>query len=429
MGVRNVLDSFSFSDADVACIAQTFHELRSHGGVSLTDLEPAAACIKITDKNQRDLIDDKSRLLEGPKQQMISWWAEYVLQHRDHWKGVALAAAWDDELSSVPPVIYVFEVASQNPVMKFVKFTKATLCLCLPAIGTLAIGEALQPHFGGATYKCDGSQYSSSDLAWLDEADIFVMPYMQWIGDDCIMTHARPVSFTDFLFQLPLSVRTGRGKRAGTGAAHDAPHARADARIKAKIKDMFPWLTEKDFKDIVIKVRPDKSDDESDADSDPELEDARLEADIASHIADKREALEMDDPVRGAHFYTKLMCGRFTFDKTKGRPWDGIATLPRAHTTQWRGKFKWPYKKSFATLEHGEHGAKLLAEEWVMKATFFFVLFWDGALELDDFDYDFTTPECQYIPSVQFLDWAATVDVASDTWARITEVNSFQPVV
>jgi hypothetical protein len=57
------------------------------------------------------------------------------------------------------------------------------------------------------------------------------------------------------------------------------------------------------------------------------------------------------------------------------------------------------------------------------------VLFWDGALELDDFDYDFTTPECQYIPSVQFLDWAATVDVASDTWARITEVNSFQPVV
>jgi hypothetical protein len=203
---------------------------------------------------------------------------------------------------------------------------------------------------------------------------------------------------------------------------------RADARIKAKMIDLFPWLTEQDFKDIVIELRPKISDAESDSESDPGLADDRLEVDIAHHIAAKREALDMDDPVRGAHFYTKLMCGRFTYDLTKGRAWDGIACLPRAHTKKWRDKFHWPHKKSFATLEHGEVGAKILAEEWVLKATFYFLLFWDDILGLDEFEYDLITPEYQYTPSAQFLDWATTVDLACDSWVRITEVNSIQPM-
>ena len=131
-----------------------------------------------------------------------------------------------------------------------------------------------------------------------------------------------------------------------------------------------------------------------------------------------------DDEDVQLNFYVWQRGGADTA-RRKGVGVDVAAMCSRAHTLAWRRLFKAPTMKSFSHAEHGELGSNELAREWCRRMSYYFELWRDaGEPDPDVFSYENQEP---YEDPLAFVEWAVTVDVASSTWDRITELRSFLP--
>ena len=143
---------------------------------------------------------------------------------------------------------------------------------------------------------------------------------------------------------------------------------------------------------------------------------------LREELDEKREEWKFDDEDVSINFYTHLAGGNWT-KKFKDVVSDAVHAKARAHCRAFCDRFHWPKTKVFHFSAHGEIGANTLAREWCMKGNHYFTA-WMKSVGLERFRNPEDHP---YADSMEFLDWAVDVDVASHTWAKVMELRNFRP--
>jgi hypothetical protein len=146
-------------------------------------------------------------------------------------------------------------------------------------------------------------------------------------------------------------------------------------------------------------------------------------------LAEKRlefEAMEEDN--EDMSFYT-LVRGGLGTKRKKGDAFDCVATYIRGKVPQLFAKhYKLGQMYSFSLKDtlYGEYGAGVMAREVCRRCEFFYRQYLDS--EEDDEDFKFTEEMISaYVESMEFLDWACSLDISTASFERMLTVRLITP--
>jgi hypothetical protein len=139
----------------------------------------------------------------------------------------------------------------------------------------------------------------------------------------------------------------------------------------------------------------------------------------------KREEWAFTDADVTLNFYVFLGAGVWTH-KFCGTPANEAIYKSRGHVvTTFHVLYEWPKSHGFRFSTYTELGANMLAREWCRKSDYFYNHWLDSEVNtcFDD------PTELDYVEHEEFLAWVATVDVASHTWVRVSELKHAVPTL
>ena len=169
----------------------------------------------------------------------------------------------------------------------------------------------------------------------------------------------------------------------------------------------------------------DDDDDEPGGDHDDgETQDMHDVHDICDALRAHREAWAEESDRYGLDYYVRPISGAYVFKKD-GVLSNGVACFPRSHVSLFERLFAVPATKTFAYLEHSEHGAHMLARAWASRLQFYYGIWVEHGSSAS---MDFSGDEFNFDDSDEFLDWACTVPLDSWTFDCVTLVRNFKPV-
>ena len=239
---------------------------------------------------------------------------------------------------------------------------------------------------------------------------------------ETFQTRSDPILFEDFLRSLPrlpeLAPRAPAGVR---GAGRD---------WWAELREEFPWLTEDDFPDGVPARGHGRG--HGDHGHDPPRPPERhvVGPDITEEVAlDVKARLDARRKAWGhdftdSWFYVRILGGNWTFVHTRSDA-NAVSMYARECVKPWCTRYKMPKQKGFHHLKFTEDGANILAVAWARRCDFFLRL-WVEAGSDPNFLYDDDMKQ-SYVPSEEFLDYACALDVRTNQFDAVMELNHAFP--
>ena len=199
--------------------------------------------------------------------------------------------------------------------------------------------------------------------------------------------------------------------------------------VRDQLLEEFPWLTEADV-GVALAGRASRSttvgDEEADRKRPAKVLDAEEVEDIVLQTSKELAAqrLELSHGDDDTHFYTRVPGGNWTkqFLKTAA---NGSMVCGRSHTAKFCKLNSWPFQKTYFFSAWTQEGANHLARLWARMGNHFFQIWADAG---EKYDFVFIPAHAESIEENQeFLDWACSLDVASEVFAEVMRVRSLRP--
>jgi hypothetical protein len=329
-----------------------------------------------------------------------------------------------------PNTIYITQTRVQSP--RTCNFLEATL---VDMLWQIEVGDTFHNQ-----YSCTPFDFVSMEQ-FGEQADgqLYVLPNLVYIGDH-VVCRSLPVPFEEYVHGKLL-----RPAKKSSGS-HSESGGKVSVHLMDRVQEELPWLTRDDIEkafasqtssDTSVHRKPHlgshpnsdnkpsvgAADDSAPGPAATPVDDSEELAELMDELAKDRVEWAWDDEATQIHFYVHQRGGVSTA-KQKGVALDGASANCRSHVSAWCISWNWPRQPTFAFSVHTKEGANELAKEWCRKGHYFFESFLDA--ESPD-EFDFTDLQATYAPSEEFMDWALSIDLESDTWARVQDVLNRMP--
>lgn len=424
-GIPNITNAVKFTDAELAEVVALVARFSQYGEQS--DMQMLGPPTMPSAEVQAMIENRASTLL--PPIVPCPWWAKLMAASRDEYFGCAVAAVCDEDDTRIPDVIYALSLAVQSP--HSATFVRATRVVFhnpwAPVYVALYAGTAMPLNATMPLYRHTWNCVNDVDVPFHEDSLLVVLPNVIW-SDEGIRTPHAPVPFEQFVASCARRPRPPAVPKARTRHTKDL-----DDLVKNKLLDEYPWMKGKDIEKamhVEEKVAKEPAEDvEVDGDDHELCEEEVLQkvedafAHVAAEVADLRDRYEVD-PAEDTEFYVKFLSGKWTLDNI-GVAADRSGSFARTHVFNWCEKFHWPKMKTFSFNLYGRDNAVQLSKGWARRSSFLCHL-WIEAGTPQEFEYTLDSMRGFHEP-LEWLDWSLELDVMSDAFGRVKDLQDAVP--
>lgn len=173
------------------------------------------------------------------------------------------------------------------------------------------------------------------------------------------------------------------------------------------------------------------TDGESEEESAPETESAHSEAIVEDDFEDLADEIDATKDAFASEavdifFHVRPLLGKWTKEH-KGVLCDALGAFARkGPATDWCKRYKFPRQCALYFSKYDGDACKMLCAEYCRRGHFFFNQFLEGCDGDGNFDY---TPGHldSYEETEEWLDFACSIDIAPDEFAKATEIRHMLP--